>query len=127
FNNAADLQRASAQPAPKVSILHHPGSAAQAGWAEGLFTEIVLRETAAQLLARLTGAAAPLTRPFEITHATAGGPEQINSYSHSFCGMTLQYLLFWGVDSGLLLLRERRQGIWRRLRSAPVTLTALLA
>jgi ABC-2 type transport system permease protein len=41
--------------------------------------------------------------------------------------MTLQYLLFWGMDSGLLLLRERRQGIWRRLRAAPVTRTTLLA
>jgi ABC-2 type transport system permease protein len=40
--------------------------------------------------------------------------------------MTLQYLLFWGVDSGLLLLRERRQGIWRRLRAAPVSRLTLL-
>src|SRR5213078_1852815 len=50
----------------------------------------------------------------------------IHAYSHSFCGMTLQYLLFWGMDSGLLLLRERRQGIWRRLRAAPVTPLSLL-
>ena len=41
--------------------------------------------------------------------------------------MTLQYLLFWGMDSGLLLLRERRLGIWRRLRAAPVSRLTLLA
>jgi ABC-2 type transport system permease protein len=41
--------------------------------------------------------------------------------------MTIQYLLFWGMDSGLLLLRERRRGLWRRLRAAPVPLAVLLA
>jgi ABC-2 type transport system permease protein len=41
--------------------------------------------------------------------------------------MTLQYLLFWGMDSGLLMLRERRQGIWRRLRTIPITRGTLLA
>jgi ABC-2 type transport system permease protein len=41
--------------------------------------------------------------------------------------MTLQYLVFWGMDSGLLLLRERRQGIWRRLQTAPITPETLLA
>jgi ABC-2 type transport system permease protein len=62
-------------------------------------------------------------RPFAVERAAvpAGGALSIHAYSHSFCGMTLQYLLFWGMDSGLLLLRERRQGIWRRLRAAPVT------
>jgi ABC-2 type transport system permease protein len=40
--------------------------------------------------------------------------------------MTLQYLLFWGMESGLLLLRERRGGIWTRLRAAPVPLGAVL-
>ena len=41
--------------------------------------------------------------------------------------MTLQYLLFLGLDSGLLFLRERRQGIWLRLRCAPIGFSALLA
>jgi ABC-2 type transport system permease protein len=40
--------------------------------------------------------------------------------------MTMQYLLFWGMDCGLLLLRERRQGIWKRLKAAPISLPTLL-
>lgn len=48
------------------------------------------------------------------------------AYSHSFSGMTMQYLLFWGMDCGLLLLRERRQGIWKRLKAAPIPLPTLL-
>jgi ABC-2 type transport system permease protein len=40
--------------------------------------------------------------------------------------MTLQYLLFWGMESGLLLLRERQRSSWIRLRTAPVPLGAIL-
>ena len=40
--------------------------------------------------------------------------------------MTLQYLLFWGMESGLLLLRDRRSSVWLRLRAAPVPLSAVL-
>src|SRR5206468_764092 len=79
------------------------------------------RELLAPLLAK--GAAADLGRPFTVERRAepAGGALSVNAFSHSFCGMSLQYLLFWGVDSGLLLLRERRLGIWRRLRAAPVS------
>jgi ABC-2 type transport system permease protein len=57
---------------------------------------------------------------------SAGPAAKFNSYSHSFCGMTLQYLLFWGMESGLLLLRERQRSLWQRLRAAPVPLGAVL-
>jgi ABC-2 type transport system permease protein len=41
--------------------------------------------------------------------------------------MTLQYLLFWGMESGLLFLRERRRGAWTRVRAAPAPLAAVIA
>lgn len=120
---------------PAVQLLHHPGSVVEAHWAEGLITEVVLRETATEVLGPLTRLRPGLCleRPFGVERAAvtgagtlrAGG--MIDSYSHSFCGMTVQYLLFWGMDSGLALLRERRRGTWRRLRAAPVPSGALLA
>lgn len=130
FGKMLDLKRPPQAAAPSIQLLHHPASSLQASWAEGLFTEVVLRETAAEMLASLLPGHAPLSlrKPFGVERAAVCGPlpETINSYSHSFCGMSLQYLLFWGMDSGLLLLRERRQGIWRRLRVAPVSLATLL-
>jgi ABC-2 type transport system permease protein len=130
FGATLDLQRPPGSAVPSVQLLHHPASGLQAGWAEGLFTEVVLRESAAQLLAPLLPGhgADTLRKPFAVERSAVCGPlaGPINSYSHSFCGMSLQYLLFWGMDSGLLLLRERRQGTWRRLRAAPVSLAALL-
>ena len=80
-------------------------------------------------IAWLPGAASlKLERPFEVKKEPY--PEGIDisrqAYSHSFSGMTMQYLLFWGMDCGLLLLRERRQGIWKRLKAAPISLPTLL-
>ncbi len=116
---------------PRLELWHHPGSAAEGRLVEGLLTEALLREAARSALAPLRQARpkASWERPFTVERSTvgAGGALSVNAYSHSFCGMTLQYLLFWGMDSGLLLLRERRQGIWRRLRAAPVSPATLLA
>src|SRR5262249_22580900 len=69
-----------------------------------------------------------LSRPFTIDRSAppALAPGASNAYQHAFCGMTIQYLLFWGMDSGLLFLRERRRGIWRRFRAAPVGVTTVL-
>jgi ABC-2 type transport system permease protein len=69
-----------------------------------------------------------VTLPFAVETAAVAGSAQegFNSYSHSFCGMTLQYLLFWGMESGLMLLRERQRSLWGRLRATPVPLWTVL-
>jgi ABC-2 type transport system permease protein len=130
FGTRLDLKRPPQGVVPSIQLLHHPASGLQANWAEGLFTEVVLREAATEMLAPVLSGhnTISLQKPFVVERSTVGGPlpAAINSYSHSFCGMCVQYLLFWGLDSGLLLLRERRQGIWRRLRVAPVPLATLL-
>jgi ABC-2 type transport system permease protein len=112
---------------PVVRVIATPGSEYQGRWAEGVLTEVVLKQAARDWLGGARGAV--LERPFVVQHAnTAGeGSLAVHAYSHSFCGMTLQYLLFWGMDSGLLFLRERRRGLWRRVRAAPVGLNTLLA
>jgi ABC-2 type transport system permease protein len=116
---------------PAVRILYHPSLQWESRWVEGVFTEIVLRQAARSFLAPLgrLRREALTERPFQVEREAvpSGGALAAHAYSHSFCGMTLQYLLFWGMDSGLLLLRERRQGIWRRLRVAPLTRSTLLA
>jgi ABC-2 type transport system permease protein len=111
---------------PRLRIYHHPLSSMEAQWAEGVMTELILKRLAAEKLGPMVGALATQP-PFE-THAVAvAGPQaKFNAYSHSFCGMTLQYLLFWGMESGLLLLRERQRGVWLRVRTAPVPFSAVL-
>jgi ABC-2 type transport system permease protein len=116
------------QPTSKqhVEVLHHPLCANEAQWAEGIVAECVLHRLASEHLTPLIGSSA-LAMPFEIRTRESTGPQAgFNSYSHSFSGMTLQYLLFWGMESGLLLLRDRQRSVWLRLRAAPVSLWNVL-
>ena len=58
---------------------------------------------------------------------TAGSNIAYNGYSHSFAGMAIQFLLFAMANAGIEMLIERQRGLWKRLRSAPVSRLTLLA
>ena len=66
--------------------------------------------------------------PFNAVALETTGKEKrkYNSYAHSFGGMTVQFLLFMGVDLGVGLLLMRRMGLWKRLRAAPLSRALLL-
>jgi ABC-2 type transport system permease protein len=76
-----------------------------------------------------TGRAPGLTLPYTVrAEAVTAGPDVVyNGYAHSFAGMGVQFLLFATANLGVELLVERQRGLWRRLRSAPVSRYALLA
>jgi ABC-2 family transporter protein len=50
-----------------------------------------------------------------------------NGFAHSFAGMGVQFLLFACIDLGIGMLLERQQGLWKRLRAAPLSRGLLLA
>jgi ABC-2 type transport system permease protein len=58
---------------------------------------------------------------------TAGTSVEYNGYAHSFAGMGVQFLLFAMIDLGVGILLERQRGLWKRLRSAPISRFTLLA
>jgi ABC-2 type transport system permease protein len=58
---------------------------------------------------------------------TSGNNVVYNGYAHSFAGMAIQFLLFAMANIGVEMLLERQRGLWKRLRSAPVARTTLLA
>ncbi|MBA4188875.1 MAG: hypothetical protein C0467_12835 [Planctomycetaceae bacterium] len=131
FERLKDWQPGNTSERPEVQILHHPAAGTERQWAEGVVTEVVMRRLARSKLDGFMGtqAEAAFATPFQVnaTAVSTGGDAKFNSYSHSFCGMTLQYLLFWGMESGLLFLRERQRGVWKRTRAAPVSLGCVLA
>ena len=49
-----------------------------------------------------------------------------NGYAHAFAGMGIQFLLFAALNLGIEMLLERQRGMWKRLRSAPISRYALL-
>ena len=58
---------------------------------------------------------------------TSGKRVPYNGYAHAFAGMGIQFLLFAALNLGVEMLLERQRGIWKRLRSAPISRYALLA
>ena len=76
-----------------------------------------------------TGAPArALTMPFDVreTQVTGLPLRQYNGYAHSFAGMGIQFALFAGIELAAGILLERERGLWKRLRSAPLSRTTLL-
>jgi ABC-2 type transport system permease protein len=69
-----------------------------------------------------------LTMPYTVREeaVTAGSNIAYNGYAHSFAGMGIQFLLFAMANLGVEMLLERQRGLWKRLRSAPVSRRTLL-
>jgi ABC-2 type transport system permease protein len=70
-----------------------------------------------------------ITMPYAVREEaiTAGSNVAYNGYAHSFAGMAVQFLLFAMANLGVEILLERQRGLWKRLRSAPVSKLTLLA
>jgi ABC-2 type transport system permease protein len=74
------------------------------------------------------GATQAFSIPFSTREqeVTSGAGRRYNSYAHAFAGMSVQFILFMGIELGMAVLLMRRQGIWKRLRAAPVSRRLLL-
>ena len=70
-----------------------------------------------------------LTTPYQLTEeaVTARPTAEYNSFAHSFTGMGVQFILFMGIEAGVMLLQQRQRGLWKRLRAAPVSRSMLLS
>jgi ABC-2 type transport system permease protein len=71
-----------------------------------------------------TGFRMPYTVQDEAITAHKGTP--YNSMAHSFAGMCVQFILFMGIDTGMVMLYQRRSGLWKRLRAAPLSRFVLI-
>ena len=60
------------------------------------------------------------------TEVTSEIDKKYNSYAQSFAGMSVQFILFMGIDFGVGLLLARRMGLWKRLRAAPISRRLLI-
>jgi linearmycin/streptolysin S transport system permease protein len=69
-----------------------------------------------------------ITLPYSVKEEAVTGRDDVpyNGYAHSFAGMGIQFLLFAMIDMGVGILLERQRGLWKRLRSAPISRTSLL-
>jgi ABC-2 type transport system permease protein len=78
-----------------------------------------------------TGGGAPaagpaLTVPFTTEAKAVAAAEGDNLSGHYFAGMGVQFILFMGIEAGVGMLLQRKRGLWRRFRAAPVGRATLL-
>ncbi|HEY2782154.1 MAG TPA: ABC transporter permease [Steroidobacteraceae bacterium] len=106
---------------PDVKLLFDPSQSMVRPMVAGLLSQHVM-----QRLSRpnFIGNAKPI--PFNIDNIAVTTGPRYNSYAHSFAGMSIQFILFMGIDAGIALLVMRREGMWRRLRAAPLSKAVLL-
>jgi ABC-2 type transport system permease protein len=67
-----------------------------------------------------------MTMPYTTQEEALSSGPKYNGYAHSFAGMGVQFILFMGINLGISILLEQRQGIWSRLLAAPVSLSTII-
>lgn len=73
------------------------------------------------------GGAGGLSMPFATQdQPLTSGPAKYNGYAHAFAGMAVQFILFFGIDTGISILLAQRMGMWSRLLAAPISLRTVL-
>jgi ABC-2 type transport system permease protein len=121
FEAAATGALVGTGPMPDVKLLYDPSQPMVRPMVAGLLSQHVM-----QRLSRpnFIGTARPI--PFNVDNVAVTTGPRYNSYAHSFAGMSIQFILFMGIDAGITLLLMRQEGMWRRLRAAPLSRTVLL-
>jgi ABC-2 type transport system permease protein len=77
------------------------------------------RQNSSPLAQANTGFNMPYSVKQEAVTARQG--VQYNGMAHSFAGMCVQFILFMGIDAGMVVLTQRRSGLWKRLQAAPLS------
>ena len=95
---------------------------------EGMLAGAVMDAAGTQMFGGAGGAGGRFSLPFQVNAeaVTSHRGEAYNGYAHSFGGMGIQFLLMVGVEVGVGLLLRRQQGVWKRLRAAPLSRAILL-
>jgi ABC-2 type transport system permease protein len=106
---------------PDVKLFYDPSQSMIRPMVAGLLSQHVM-----QRLSRpnFIGNSRPI--PFNVDNIAVTTGPRYNSYAHSFAGMSIQFILFMGIDAGIALLLMRQEGMWRRLRAAPLSRAVLL-
>ena len=126
FGEAAPRAMMGGEP-PTVELRYDPSKSLEMQVAQGAVMQATIRSVSVAAFGDSPAAGrAPVTmRAVPQTSAKAGEADT-SGIAHSFAGMAMQGVLFYGINAAMAMLRDRRQGIWRRLRASPVGLGELL-
>ena len=142
FGEAAGHAFFSRAGKPQLDVLFDPSRSMEVGLVRGVMTQHVMESVSREMFNGRTGEKVVdetlgslgagngpgITLPYTVQEeaVTSGDNVQYNGHAHSFAGMGIQFLLFATTNLGIEMLLERQRGLWKRLRSAPVSRLALL-
>jgi ABC-2 type transport system permease protein len=106
---------------PAVKLFYDPSQSIVRSVFAGIITQHVMQE-----VTRPFTSGKGMSVPFTLDSIALSTGPRYNGYAHSFAGMSVQFILFMGIDAGVALLLMREQGVWRRLRAAPLSRGVLL-
>jgi len=109
----------------KLSVLTDPAKPLEDQVAVGAFMQQASSAAAKFTFGALGGDG---TSPFAVVESpvAAGDSAMWSVAAHDYAGFGMQGLLFFAMEAAVGLARERRQGIWQRLRAAPIPTSLIL-
>jgi ABC-2 type transport system permease protein len=110
-------------PKPQLGLMFDPSHGVEMRMLQGMLFGAVMQTAGKQL-----SGGREITMPFEVQSEplTSKRGEGYNGYAHSFGGMGIQFLLMVGVEVGIAMILRRQQGVWKRMRAAPLSKGVLL-
>jgi ABC-2 type transport system permease protein len=125
FGEAAGKALVGGAAKPDVDLIYDPSRGTELAMVRGVMTQHILGAVSRAVF----GDSVRLTLPYQVHEEamTAGPNVAYSGYAHSFGGFGIQFLLFAMANLGVEMLLERQRGLWKRLRSAPVSRFTLLA
>lgn len=111
---------------PTVPLLTDPSKSIEAQAVRGTLTQAIMQAVAQSASEGRSNpdSAEPrgdLAFEAKVEPQSAPASDRWSGVAHAFAGMAVQGLLFWSIESAMTIMRERRLGIWKRLRGAPVS------
>lgn len=109
---------------PEIGMFFDPSHNVEMRMLQGMLAAAVVSVAGKQAF----GGGGEISMPFEVRAegVTSGRGITYNGYAHSFGGMGIQFLLMVGVEVGVKMLLQRQQGVWKRMRAAPLSRSVLL-
>jgi len=107
-------------PKPVLDLLSDPSKGVEVQAIQGAMMQ--------PLVAGVFGGGPAMKPPFEVRDQPQGVKTDSKgaTQAHVFAGMAVQGLLFFSIEAAMGIMRERKLGIWKRIRAAPVSSMMLL-
>jgi ABC-2 type transport system permease protein len=108
-------------PKPRLDLLTDPSKSIESQAVEGSLIQTMVPVIAKQAFG---GSGASFSLPFDIhSEPQTGGQKPIpwSGSAHAFAGLGVQALFFGAMEAAMGIMRDRKLGIWSRLRAAPAS------